>query len=139
MMHCVLAQRSSPHSSHASTSAISSSKKSAKRAAKSAKKQAKQLVRQPAASASEQSTVVAASRRLKGSTHSAVPGSSTSGREAEGDAAHARSMVRDAIWAWSDVVFSSALKHEVLMAALVERWQLLDWLEVMTLHLLEHC
>jgi hypothetical protein len=143
-------------SSAASTaSSSSSSKKSAKKAAKSAKKQAKQSQRSQSPAVADDEAVLA--QILKSTI-------STRGIMGQPDwaelerwmhcGASARFVLQGAAWKWAVLVCASASTHKALMAALLDGWHLLDWLEVgvcrstfsflmhrchCTLHLLEPC
>jgi hypothetical protein len=84
-----------------SSSSSSSSKKSAKKAAKSAKKQAKQQQPMAAASTSGERPAASTCRALLGAAHQ-----------------------------WAAVVLKLAWRNTIQRAALLDGWQLLDWLEV---------
>jgi hypothetical protein len=101
-----LPQAGPPSATTTTPSAASSSKKSAKKAAKSAKKQAKQQQPNPASGSG-----------------AAVPGS--------------LELFQGRALAWAGMVLGFALSalagvQEVLSAAVLDGWQLLDWLEVCT-------
>jgi hypothetical protein len=97
--------------------------------------QAKQLSQPSSASADEQSVKAAVQALTSRSRGRAVPDFEDLDRWMDCPAT-ARLMLREAAQKWAAMTFVTAGLHEALMAALLDRWQLLDWLEVRAVN---HC
>jgi hypothetical protein len=93
----------------------SSSKKSSKKSAKKARKQAKQQPHPPAADAGTQPLPTSEPQALYRS--------------------HVQTIAHD----WAEMALSLALCQEAMRLALLERWQLLDWLQVRGCCLVTSC
>jgi hypothetical protein len=96
-----LPQEAAPSATTTAPAAASSSKKSSKKAAKSAKKQAKQQPNQPSSVASTLVTLPSTPATFRGKALE-----------------------------WAATVVGLALCQEEMLAAVLDGWQLLDWLEV---------